>query len=121
MVSGSRLARVSDTGLCWGMSKKQKPKKRIKPRISVTLQPETYSQLMKVRDALPGITTSSIVDELLSASLPALEDMGKALRRAFDEAGNLDEGRARDELARWAGAQMLNLMSDTENRKDSTT
>ena len=97
------------------------PKKRVKPRISLTLEPEVYDRLIRLRDTVPGMTASGLVNEVLAAALPAMEDMGKALRRAFDEAGNLDEGRARDELARWAGAQMLNLMSDTENRRDSTT
>lgn len=87
-------------------------KKRVKPRISLTLDPEVYGRLRAVRDRIPGASLSGVVNELLAVSLPVMEEMAKALRESQREDGTIDEVRARDGLARWAGAQLLGL-SDT--------
>lgn len=86
--------------------------KRLRPRISVTLDPAVYGQLRRVQGSLPGANLSGVVNEALAVSLPLFEEMSKAMRSAVKEDGDLDDQRVRDELAKWAGAQLLGL-SDT--------
>lgn len=81
-----------------------------KKRISLSLTSDTHARLMRMRDSLPGgATASGIVEEVLANSLPALEELVAALNQARTDDGVFDEQRGRDELARWAGAQMLEL------------
>lgn len=87
--------------------------KRIRPKISLSLDPDVYRRLRAVRDRMPGTPSFSVlVSELLAVSLPMMEHMAKALVEAQREDGTVDELRARDALAKWAGAQLLGL-SDT--------
>lgn len=99
---------MSDTVYPGGMT----AKRRIRPRLTITVDPEVYRQLHEVRDLLPGSSLSGIVSELLEVSLPVFEGVVDTLKEARDDDGQLDEARARDALARWAGAQLLGL-SDT--------
>lgn len=92
--------------------KKQGPKKRVKPRVSVSIPPEVYQRIVELQRILPGASFSGIVGELLTISLPAMEAMTDAMTEARLPDGSVDEQRARDRLARWAGAQLLGL-SDT--------
>ena len=81
--------------------------KRNKPRVSITLEPEVYERIKRVADSAPGMNMSLVINELCALSLPVLEDMGKALREAINERGQLDVPRAKDALAKWAGAQLF--------------
>ena len=90
--------------------------RRIKPRISVTLDPVVHRRLHSTVKLVPGATMSAIVNELLELSLPVLEDMGKALREAMNESsGQLDEARAKDALAKFAGQQILRFAGDVSD------
>lgn len=93
-------------------SKKQGPKKRVKPRVSLSIPPEVHQRILELQRILPGASFSGIVGELLKISLPAMEAMTDAMTEARLPDGSVDEQRARDRLARWAGAQLLGL-SDT--------
>lgn len=70
------------------------------------------ARLREVQALMPGSTLSAIIDELLSLSLPVLEGMVAALRDARREDGTVDDDRAKDALAKWAGAQLLGLDQD---------
>lgn len=80
---------------------------RHKPKLSVTLDSGTEARLRKLHERMPGSNLSGIVDELLIASLPMFEAMADALEAARGDDGVVDEGRAKDRLAHWAGAQLL--------------
>lgn len=96
--------------------------KRAKAKTSITLDQDVYQRLLRVKGAMPGLTVSGVINELLSLSLPALEDMGRALEKAWDEQSQtFDELRAKDALAHWAGAQMLDLVSHQIEREESKT
>lgn len=91
--------------------------RRIKPRVTVTLDKDVYDRLQRLRRVLPGATVSGVVNEVLSLGLPVVEEMGKAMREAMSEDGTLDEMRARDALAKWAGAQLFDFVSDIQAGK----
>lgn len=83
--------------------------KRGRPAVTVTLDPEVRRRIAAVQEAVPGATFSGIVDELLQMGLPAMEAMVSVLQESRSEDGTVDEDRAKDALARWAGAQLLGL------------
>lgn len=87
--------------------------KRERPAVTVTLDPEVRRRILAVAEALPGATFSGVIDELAQMSLPAMEAMVSVLQESRSEDGVVDEERAKDALARWAGAQLLGL-SHTE-------
>ena len=90
--------------------------KRVKRKISITLEPAVHDTLMRMKEQMPGMTASGVINEILSLSLPQLEELVTTLRAAIDETtGQLDNQRARDEFAKWAGAQMLDLMTEVSD------
>lgn len=93
-----------------------KQKKRIRPRLSLTLDPEIYQRLLAVQSMLPGSSLSGLVGEVLDLGLPFLEGMTEVLKASRTEEGAVDEERARDALAKWAGAQLLALSDTTGDR-----
>ncbi|MBW7856699.1 MAG: hypothetical protein H3C44_10650 [Ignavibacteria bacterium] len=89
-----------------------KPVKRKRPVLTVTLDAEVIARLREAQRLLPGSSLSGIVSELLQMSLPLVEGMIAALREARRDDGTVDDDRAKDSLARWAGAQLLGLDED---------
>lgn len=83
-------------------TKKQPPKKRVRPTLTVTIDPQVHDRLRALVDALPGATLSVLLDELLVAALPIFEDMAAAVRGADG-----DEQAAQDTLAALIGARIL--------------
>ena len=96
---------VSDTLYRVAMSKKR----RIRPRLNITVDPAIHARLLELQKLLPGSSLSGIIGELLELSLPAMEGMLEVLRDSRRDDGSVDEDRARDGLAQWAGAQLLGL------------
>lgn len=101
----STLTPVSDTLYRVAMSKKR----RIRPRLNITVDPAIHARLLELQKLLPGSSLSGIIGELLEVSLPVMEGMLEALRETLHEDGTVDEARARDAIAQWAGAQLLGL------------
>lgn len=102
---------MSDTSYHVGMP----PKRRIKPRLTITVDPGVHRRLHEIQSMLPGSSVSGIVSELLEISLPVFEGMARALKDAKGDDAKLDDDRARDALARWAGSQLLGLSDTFEN------
>lgn len=85
------------------------PKKRIRPRLTITVDPAIHRGLRELQELLPGSSLSGIVGELLEVSLPVMQGMLEALRESRGSDGEVDEERAKDALAKWAGAQLLGI------------
>lgn len=83
--------------------------KRVRPVLTVTMDPDLLERLYTVHAALPGATLSGVVEELMEASLPMFEAMVAALQEAKGDDGVVDDDRAKDAIAKWAGAQLLGL------------
>lgn len=101
----STLRPGSDTVYRVGMPKKR----RVRPRVTITVDPGVHKRIRELQKLLPGSSVSGIIGELLEVGLPVAEGMLQALRESRGEDGKVDEARARDALARWAGAQLMDL------------
>lgn len=82
-------------------------KKRNRPTLTVTIDPDVHERLRSLVDQLPGATLSVLLDELLIAALPIFEDMAAAIRGAQAMEGGYDESVAQDTLAALIGARIL--------------
>jgi len=74
---------------------------------SISFRPDQLERLDRMRDGLPGMTRSGIVEEVLDMTLPIMEELLAALQEARNESGDLDEAQLRDRLALWTGQQLL--------------
>ena len=83
-------------------------KRRRKP-LNLTIEPALRARLDALQAKVPGATLSAICEELMTMSLPAFEAMAEAMVTARRADGQIDEAKARDAMAVWAGAQLLNL------------
>lgn len=82
---------------------------RQRAQISVTFDHSTLGRLDALVALLPGSNRSNVLEEVVIAGLPVFEAMAAALVAAKDESGVVDDQRARDAMAQWAGAQLLGL------------
>ena len=82
---------------------------RLRTQVSITLDQATMRRLDALVTLLPGSNRSAVLEEVLLAGLPVFEAMADALVAARDETGVVDDQRARDAMAHWAGAQLLGL------------
>lgn len=85
------------------------PTPRRKPVLSLTFEPDTVTRLDALVALLPGSTRSGVADEVMQAGLPVFEQMAQAMTDAKRPDGSLDEQKARDAVAQWAGAQLLGM------------
>lgn len=97
--------------------------KRVRPRISVTLDPDVYRRLIRLRDTLPGgASASALVNEVLAVGLPALEEVAAAMKRAMKEDGTVDQDKALDDLSRFVGSHLLGLSDKVaEIKREAST
>jgi len=82
---------------------------RLRTQTSITLDQATIGRLDALVTLLPGSNRSAVLEEVLLAGLPVFEAMAEALVAARDSTGVVDDQRARDAMAQWAGAQLLGL------------
>lgn len=80
-----------------------------RPGISIRLDAATLHRLDALVSLLPGSTRTAVLEEVLLAGLPLYEEMAQAIIAARDERGVVDDQRARDAMAMWAGQQLLGL------------
>lgn len=88
---------------------------RRRPTITVTIETELRDRLDALVARMPGSNRSALIGEVLEAGLPLYEQMADAMESTRRADGSLDESRARDQLAQWAGAQLLGLQDKNED------
>jgi hypothetical protein len=82
---------------------------------SISFSPEHLETLDRIRDAIPGMSRSGVLAEVLDMTLPMMEELVITLQQARDESGAFDEAKARDRLAYWTGQQLLKMTAPEDD------
>lgn len=93
---------------------KRKPRRRLQPGrkktiMTLSMDPATDDRLREIVAKMPGANLSGLVQEMVTVLLPMFEAAAEAMVQAKRDDGTFDEAKVKDQLAHWAGAQMLKL------------
>jgi hypothetical protein len=83
--------------------------KRIRPILTVTVDPETKARIRALAAKIPGGTLSGVVEELVKTTLPMMEAAVQVMHDSKRSDGTLDEVAARERMGAWIGTQLLTL------------
>jgi len=85
-----------------------------KKRVNLYLTKANYARLQRVVAQLPGVSVSSLVDEVIEVSLPMLERLAESLRSGDPEA-------LRRSVALAMGEEFVRMMGWTSGGEEVST
>jgi hypothetical protein len=91
----------------WSVVHSVMARRRIRPTLTVTIDPGINARLRALVDSLPGATLATLMDELLGAVLPLYEDMAESFREAKRSDGSIDEAKAQELVSAAIGGRIL--------------
>jgi hypothetical protein len=91
---------------------------RNRPSLAVTLDPENVRRLRAVVDRLPMVRgPSALIDEMLTMTLPAFEQIADIYQQTLRPDGTSDLALAQERMATFVGAQLFGLMEHNKPPK----
>jgi hypothetical protein len=93
----------------WALLYNRAMTKRKRPILTVTVDADLKRRLKVLAKQIPGGTLSGVVGELLTMTLPMMEEVVAVMVKARQADGSIDDEEARRGMAAWIGTKVLSL------------